>query len=93
MFNSTPVTAEIKTNTGFRIAASNINATSTSATLDFQIPIYAENANYDLDVSSGAGCYSISQALQISGGQPREILSVNPNSGYRGQILSAVMTG
>lgn len=93
IFNSTPVTAEIKTNTGFRIAASNINATSTSATLDFQIPIYAENANYDLDVSSGAGCYSISQALQISGGQPREILSVNPNSGYRGQTLSAVMTG
>ena len=39
IFNSTPVTAEIKTNTGFRIAASNINATSTSATLDFQVVI------------------------------------------------------
>jgi uncharacterized repeat protein (TIGR01451 family) len=92
IFNS-PILAELRSNSGFVIQALNINSTSSLATMDFQIPIYAQNAGYNLNVASSAGCYNLPQPLQITGGQPREIISITPNSGYRGQTLSALMTG
>ena len=93
IFASNPFTVNLKSSSGFSMSATNINAQSNSSTMDFQIPIYADNGFYDLEVSSGGGCYIIPQALQISGGQPRQLVSITPNSGYRGQTLGAVITG
>ena len=93
IFNAVPMNAELKSNSGFRISGTNLLAGSASSTLDFQIPFYADNGNYTLNVTSAAGCYSIPSALQITGGQPRQLVSITPSIGYRGQTLSAVITG
>jgi uncharacterized repeat protein (TIGR01451 family) len=93
IFASNPVSVKLKSTTGFNMTPTNIVAQANSTTMDFQIPIYADNGFYDLEVTSGGGCYSISQAIEISGGQPRQLVSITPNSGYRGQTLGAVITG
>lgn len=94
IISATPVTAELKTSSGFTITAINVSATSaTDADVYFDLPVYAENTSYDFKLSSAAGCYTLPQVLQVTGGVPRELVSINPSTGYRGQALSAVITG
>ncbi|TAH42306.1 MAG: T9SS type A sorting domain-containing protein [Bacteroidetes bacterium] len=94
IINAGPVSAEIVSSSGFSVSAMNILSVSVdSATMEFSLPVYADNDFYELRVNSATGCYTLPLAVQISGGQPRELLSINPASAYRGQSLTALITG
>ncbi len=71
----------------------NVVATSTQANMDFQFPLYAVNGFYDFITNNTFGCFTFPQALQIQGGQPRQLVSIVPNRGCRGQTLTAIITG
>lgn len=64
-----------------------------SITVEFNIPPYADNGFYDLDIASLAGCYSLIQAVEVTGGAFRGITAINPFEAYKGQSLTAQITG
>ncbi len=94
IFSGSSLVVNLKSVVGFiTLPATNLTIGSTSATMDFQIPPYSENSDYDLNVTSSKGCYKISSAINLSGAQPRSLVSINPSVGYRARQLSAVITG
>ena len=94
IFFGSSLSINIKSVVGYvTIPATNVISGSTSATMDFQIPAYSENSDYDFNVTSSKGCYKIPAAINLSGAPPRSLVSINPSVGYRGQQLSAIITG
>ncbi len=84
---------ELRDSQGHHYQPTNIVATATQATMDFQFPIYADNGFYDFNITNSLGCFTFPHALQIQGGQPRLLVSIVPNQGCRGQTLTALITG
>jgi hypothetical protein len=65
-----------------------------SITVDFNIPPFAENGFYDLSIVSAiAGCYTLNQATEITGGVFRGITAIQPFEAYKGMSLTAQITG
>ena len=94
ILNSLPVTITLVSTAGYQLTPTNINIVSSSqATMDFQIPIYVDNGFYELRITSAVGCYKIQQAVQVQGASPRGLISITPNQGLRGQVLTALVTG
>ncbi len=84
---------ELRDSLGHHYTPTNIVATATQATMDFQFPIYADNGFYSFNIVNLLGCFTFPHALQIQGGQPRVLVSIVPNQGCRGQTLTALITG
>jgi len=65
-----------------------------SITVEFDIPPFAENGFYDLSiVSEVAGCFTLNQAIEITGGVFRGITAIQPFESYKGETLTAQITG
>jgi hypothetical protein len=86
-------TISIVNSNGQHYYPTNIVASPTQATMDFLLPLYAVNGFYDFVTSNAYGCFTFPQALQIQGGQPRQLVSIVPNQGCRGETLTAIITG
>jgi hypothetical protein len=84
---------ELRDSLGHHYTPTNIVATATQATMDFQFPIYADNSFYSFNINNSLGCFTFPHALEIQGGQPRVLVSIVPNQGCRGQTLTALITG
>ena len=79
----------------FIITGSNVTIINAdSINVDFNIVPYADNGFYDLSITSvNAGCYSLLQAAEITGGVMRGITSIQPFEAYKGESLTAQITG
>ena|GEM_PF-4648183 len=79
----------------FEISGSNITIINPdSITVEFNIVPYAENGFYDLSITSiNAGCYNLVQSVEITGGVMRGITSIQPFQAYKGESLTAQITG
>ncbi len=93
IISQAPVTIKLRSTAGFIITPASYSMSGLQLLADFNIPPFADNGFYKLEITSGAGCYSLNNAVQVSGGSPPAIVSITPNQGLRGQTLTALMTG
>ncbi|HNP48162.1 MAG TPA: T9SS type A sorting domain-containing protein [Bacteroidia bacterium] len=66
---------------------------ATTITVDFFVPGYSIDANYDIRLTGNAGCLKLSQSVHVISASTRNLVSVTPNTANAGTILSAVVTG